>query len=308
MDVAVLIVSYRSLDDLLVCLSALGESTHPNFRVVICENGGPAAFEKVRAALPKTLSKGQSVSIWEAPGNLGYAGGVNFALDHAGDADAYWILNPDTQPAPDALASMIERLKAGDCGMVGHDLVLTDGRLASRGGGQWRPLTARAISIDKGAQRTSAVDPTHAEGRIGYLVGASILVSADALKIAGRMRDDYFLYCEEVEWCLRAVRRGVKLGYAPGAVVVHAHGTSTGGGGQLRDRSKLSVYLIARNRVLVTRDMFPERLALTRWLILGHLVAKFLKARAARQLLYALSGWKAGLRNERGAPGWLSST
>ena len=64
-----------------------------------------------------------------------------------------------------------------------------------------------------------------------------------------------FLYCEEVEWCLRAIRKCEKLGYAPGAVVLHAQGTATGGGGALKTRSKTAIYLSERNRILLTRDV-----------------------------------------------------
>jgi len=39
---------------------------------------------------------------------------------------------------------------------------------------------------------------------MNYILGASMLIDGTFLSRAGHMRDDYFLYCEEVEWCLRA--------------------------------------------------------------------------------------------------------
>ena len=65
----------------------------------------------------------------------GYGGGINFGLDlPAAPADLYWILNPDTEPAPQALGKMLARLNRGDCTAIGHDLVLADGYTASSGG------------------------------------------------------------------------------------------------------------------------------------------------------------------------------
>ena len=140
---------------------------------------------------------------------------------------------------------------------------------------------------------------------MNYVVGAPMLVSQRFLDRIGRMREDYFLYCEEVEWCLRAGRMGERLGYAPAAIAVHAHGTSTGGGGALRQRSKLAVYLLERNRILVTRDLYSGRLIPVALVVLLHLALRYARGRAWRQLGYALAGWAAGLRNERGRPAWV---
>src|SRR3954471_4207611 len=45
MHVAVAIVGYRNADDVCACVTALARSTHDDFEVVICENGGGDAFE-----------------------------------------------------------------------------------------------------------------------------------------------------------------------------------------------------------------------------------------------------------------------
>ena len=247
------------------------------------------------------------VEILRAPDNLGYAGGINFSIDHTAPAEFYWILNPDTEPQPGALEAMLTRLRRGDCAAVGNDLVLDDGRLASSGG-QWRRWTARAISINKGKFRQPQADTRTLESRINYIIGASMLITRDFHQRTGKMREDYFLYCEEVEWCLRAIRQGEKLGYAPDAVVLHAQGTATGGGGALNTRSKTAIYLSERNRILLTRDVFPDYLAIPALLSLLHLLIKYGKAGAWRQTGYAISGWLAGLRNERGKPHWLENS
>lgn len=304
LDVAITIVSYRSAGDILACFAALERSICPDFRVVVCENGGEAAFVSLRDRLPERLAGGQPVELLLAPENLGFAGGVNFCIDHSRPADAYWILNPDTQPEPTALAAMLARLQRSDCGAVGHDLVLSDGRLQSLGG-HWRAWSARAISLGHGKPRRMTRAPEALEARINYILGASMLVSRGFLERAGKMREDYFLYCEEVEWCLRAARRGEKLGYAPEAVVQHAQGTTTGGGNALRTRSRVAVYLNERNRMLLTRDLFPRRLPIAAPIALLHILVRYGKARAWRQAGYAAHGWLAGLRDERGKPPWL---
>lgn len=304
MKIAVVIVSYRSEEDLGACLEALAGSDYTDFRVVIRENGGGHSRQRLEHALPTSLPGGQSVTLLPNDDNLGFAGGVNACLHAAKDVDAYWILNPDTVPEPDTLRQLVACQRAGDHGIVGHDLILPSGHLASRGG-CWRPWLALGVSIDHGAPRNPRPAPGSVEQRMNYVIGASMLVTRDLVERVGDLREDYFLYCEEVEWCLRARDRGESLGYCPEALVLHRHGASTGGGGPLRQRSRLAVYLQERNRLLLTRDLYHARLPAVAPLALLHLLARYGRGRAWRQLGYAFSGWMSGIRDERGPPRWL---
>jgi hypothetical protein len=122
------------------------------------------------------------------------------------------------------------------------------------------------------------------------------------VEVTGPMREEYFLYCEEVEWCLRAIARGLKLGFAPGARVLHHVGTTTGSYDEMRHRPPTPIYLNERNKILTTRDCFPVRLPVAALAALASLTIRYGRHRAWRQLGYALSGWLAGLANERGVP------
>jgi len=303
MHVAVAIVAYRNPEDVVRCLRALAGSAHTDFEVVICENGGPPAYEALKAVLRDPLPGGQPVHAVLASGNLGYAGGVNLCIRESAGADAWWVLNPDTEPSPNALARMAARLAAGDCDAVGNTLQFPSGKVQSHGG-RWRAALARAVSIGYGAPLQPAPDPTGVEAAQNYLNGASMLVSRRFVETAGLMQEDYFLYCEEVEWCLRARAKGLRLGFAPDAVVLHEQGTSTGNAPSLKARSRVSVHLGERNRLLLTRDRYPALLAVAAAAALVLLVLRFGRGRAWRQLGWALQGWAAGMAGQRGAPPW----
>src|SRR3546814_9047085 len=77
---------------------------------MICESGGDQALAELVHALPSALPGGQPIRAVKAPGNVGYAGGVNIGMKETATAGAWWILNPDTLPDPDALAALSERL------------------------------------------------------------------------------------------------------------------------------------------------------------------------------------------------------
>lgn len=131
MHVAVCIVAYRNPDDIAACLAALERQDHAEFEVVIVENGGAEAHARLAQG-----TRGAALSVRVrcllAPGNVGFAGGVNRAMAAAPDADAWWVLNPDCEPAPGALRALVARLSSGDVDAVGGVLVNTDGTMQDR--------------------------------------------------------------------------------------------------------------------------------------------------------------------------------
>jgi GT2 family glycosyltransferase len=306
MHVAVAIVGFRNVDDIKRCLQALEQSAHADFEVIICENGGAGAYADLCAALPPRLAGGQPVRAVAAPGNIGFAGGVNRCLLETPDADAWWVLNPDTAPDSEALQSMVDRLAAGDCEAVGCTVYLHGGRVQSHGG-RWRGWLARPESIGHGSPLDAGVDAPRIERQQSYLNGASMLVGRRFVDTVGLMREEYFLYCEEVEWCLRGLERGMRLGFAQQGLVLHDQGSTTGAGEDPVRRPRLPVYLSERNKLLVTRDRFPLRLPVAALAALALLCVRYGRRGAFRQLGYALAGWGAGILDERGPPRWLAT-
>lgn len=299
MHVAVLIVAYKNADDVARCLNALRLSTHADFEIVICENGGDVAYEALLKVLGNSTSNLKSM---KAPFNGGFAAGVNMCSRAAPHADFYWILNPDTEPEAGAMEALVKKLSTRTCDAAGGVLCFPDGRVQSYGG-LWIPWRGRFASIGFGSAPRETVREAQVESRQNYLSGASMMIGRTFLGRAGEMREDYFLYGEEVAWCIEAARRGLRLGFCREARVIHYQGTSTGCTERVSDRSRISVYLGERNRILLTRDYFPGVLWPAAAISLLDLCLRFGRHTAWRQLGYALSGWWAGLRNERGPAG-----
>jgi len=306
MHVSVVIVGFRNPGDLVRCLGALEATAYPHFEVVVVENGGHAAYEQDLAMLPAELSGGRKVTLVEAPGNLGFAGGVNYGINRSADADAWWVLNPDAVAAPDALGELVGRLEAGDCDATGGVLHFDNGRIQSLGG-IWQTWLARAVSIGAGDPVDTPRDAAAVESRLDYLVGASMLIHRRFTDKVGLMREDYFLYAEEIEWFLRGAKAGTRLGFAPKARVLHYQGTTTGWSEGLSTRPKMPIYLDERNRLLLTRDTYPLLTPVVAIGSLAFMLARFGRKRAWKQIGFGVKGWLAGLAGERGVPGWMKA-
>lgn len=193
-------------------------------------------------------------------GNLGFAGGNNVGIRYAlqqGDASYVWLLNNDTVIHPRALRSMVEEAERDPrVGMVGSKLMdfQEPDEIQTIGGGTvrpWRGLTDHIGAGEKDqGQWDERFDPD-------YITGASLLVSTAAIERIGEMEESYFLYSEEVDWCLRARRGGFALRYSPGSVVWHKGGRSVGYGSSLHD------YHTVRSMLLLVRNFYPHLVPIT---------------------------------------------
>jgi hypothetical protein len=328
-DVVVFIVGFRCVDAIAACLASLNGSTHRVRSVCICENGGAASYDALLAMLGgraytasgaasatacdeiertlvlKPSGSGGAITeivVQQAKGNLGYAGAINAMLatfERRRDWTAIWVLNPDTEPAPGALAALVARADQGGYGIVGSRLVVKHSGRVQLYGGRWRRWLGRGYNIGLGAPAEADIDAAWVEREQQYVSGAAMFVSRAFVSEVGPMSEDYFLYAEEVDWCLRRGR--FRLGYAHDSIVVHEHGATIGSSVDRKARSALSVFLDERSRLLLTRRFFPVIFPVAAAATLL-LTTQYLKAGAWRNFRYALAGWSAGLRGETGFP------
>jgi GT2 family glycosyltransferase len=328
--VIVAIVSTNDVRNIVGCLESLSASTHRNFRVIICENGGLKAFEDIKSTLRKLefvseagpdidglawiTSQGQHhfalrgtrqiVSVLNAPQNLGYAGGVNACITAARNDpwDAVWVLNPDTFPNSAALAALVGHQMKGGYGIVGSRLLFnSNGLVQTWGGMRWQSWLgrARSIGVHKAAEITP--DTAEVERSLAFISGASMYVSRAYIEAIGIMDEDFFVYDEDVDWCLR--RGPFRLGYAHDSIVRHINGGTSGAFSS--SGSRFTVYLEARNRILLARKRYGSKWAIFAAIALVNVMEHLLRSMSVRQFRFALDGWYAGVRGEKGAPKFI---
>jgi N-acetylglucosaminyl-diphospho-decaprenol L-rhamnosyltransferase len=323
--VVVAIVGYRNADDVHACLVALAESTRKSFLISICENGGRQAYKALIDGLDGLVEKrndppeifdervdeiwvgrlrpsDQLVRIYLAKSNLGYAGGINVCIRQLGHSErwsAIWVLNPDTEPHPNALAALVARAREGPYSIVSSRLVHKSTQRVQSYGGRWRVLDARGVNVGMNAPLDAVPNVKEIERSMDYVSGASLFATRDYIESVGMMDERYFLYCEEVDWCLR--RGEHRLGYAHDSIVYHSYGTTIGSHASWDKRSRLSVYLQERNKLLLTRRFYPAIYPLV--IMAAFLMTfRYLIEGAKNNFFVALSGWFAGLRGEVGLP------
>ena len=240
--VHVLLVHYNTPDLLSGCILSVLRS--PQAEVHVIDNDSqPGLWAQVE----RSWTGEPRVHLRRSDVNLGFGGGVNALvgdLPRDGE-DRLWILNPDTVAEPGALETLEGVLAAGLLDVVSP--VLTTGPPEERtiwfAGGD----VNRAGRVRHHHQGEPVADvPRPLLRRATFLTGAAPMMTVRTWWEVGQLREELFLYWEDVEWCRRAVARGKRLGVAGDAEVWHAVGRASAATG----KAPVYYYYNVRNRIV----------------------------------------------------------
>ena len=238
--VLVVIVNYKTPALTVNCLRSLQHEQQalPGARVTVVDNAsGDGSPETIEAAIRE--NEWQWASLLPLEENLGFAGGNNAAIRPALQKDdppeLFWLLNPDTIVHPGALKELVSFLdqheRAGIAGSLLQDAhgrpqssarrfpgVLSEFESSIRFGPVSRALSKYIVAIPPGKE------PVRAD----WAPGASMMVRKEVFEGVGLFDEGYFLYYEEVDFCLRAARAGWECWCVPESRVMHLEGQATG--------------------------------------------------------------------------------
>lgn len=230
----VIIVSYDCRELLRACLSSLaGQATAVDAQVVVVDNASTdGTAEMVRCDFPE-------VTLIANAENAGFGRACNVALRKV-ERGHVLLLNPDTVLPADGLARSLQALEERPpVGILGVRLVQLDGKVdhASR---RQIPTPASSLAyllkVRRPGSRTAYTDPAayETEGVVGAVNGAFMLMRDRAFREVGFFDEDFWMYGEDLDLCLRTTQAGWDVYYWPGVEVLHVKGGSSGRARTLR--------------------------------------------------------------------------
>jgi hypothetical protein len=225
--------------------------------VIVNYNAGPFLAECVHSALPRVnkvlvadnASSDSSLElcaerfpdepklkIMRNASNLGFAAACNIGSAQASEPYVLF-LNPDCVLGHDSLQRMLQVLEKNPrVGMVGGLLLNQDGT-EQAGGRRAVPTPWRSFVRAFGLYRFNTYWPRlffdfhlHKQPlpkgplEVEAISGALMLVRREAMENVGPWDEDYFLHCEDLDWCMRFRQKGWKILFVPDAPVVHHKG------------------------------------------------------------------------------------
>lgn len=281
-SVYVVILNWNSAQDTIHCIkSVLNLNKIKDVTIVVCDNDSKKeSYEEIKNfvldqtnisnliiaenEIPNYKNSNYKIVLIENEKNYGYAGGnnrgVRFALNQE-TMQYVWILNNDTEVAPDSLDYLIDKFESNKkYGVVGSKLVEFENRTKVQGiGGVINPKFCTTKEIGNELAIDENIDELNYEKKVDYVIGASMMFNRLCLQQVGLMCEDYFLYYEEIDICNRIRQKNLDVGIAGKSIVYHKHGASTGKG-----KSDIADYYSVRNRLLIVERFYPENLVKTR--------------------------------------------
>jgi GT2 family glycosyltransferase len=179
------------------------------------------------------------VRILEQGGNTGFAAACNAGMRQA-RGEHLLLLNPDCVVEPETLGTVRAALDADPgAGMAGCLLRNEDGT-EQEGCRRSVPTPgrafARAFGVSRLRRRAGAAGgdfvlsdqplPT-SPVPVDAISGAFMMVRRAALEAVGPLDEEYFMHCEDLDWCMRFRQAGLRVLFVPDATAVHHKGTSS---------------------------------------------------------------------------------
>ncbi|MEZ5645330.1 MAG: glycosyltransferase family 2 protein [Burkholderiaceae bacterium] len=237
--VLTVVLNYRTPDLTVKAVeAALREMEGLEGAITVVDNdSGDGSFEQIQAAVQ--AAAWSRVRVFQSGHNGGYGAGNNFGvrqgLPDGSTPDYVYILNSDAFPEPGAIRVLVDYLESHpQAGFAGSRIHGEDGSphqtafrfptiLSEFEGGACTGPISRLL------RRYIVAMPAPASTQeVDWIAGASLMVRHAVYEQTHGFDEQFFLYFEETDLCLRARRAGWTSVYVPQSQVMHIGSVSTG--------------------------------------------------------------------------------
>jgi GT2 family glycosyltransferase len=212
----IVVLNWNNAKETLTCLDSLSGLDYPGLEVLVVDNGSTDGSVEI------FREKKIGYPILENGKNLGYAGGNNAGIHWMLERGVDWILllNNDAILESNALKEMVEiGEREPGIGILGPKVyhAFPSHIIQSAGGSfdkYWRSYHRGQDQEDHG--QFDACE------EVDWITGCAMLARSEMIRQIGAFDERFFLYEEELEWCVRAKKAGWKIMYTPKAQVWHS--------------------------------------------------------------------------------------
>lgn len=245
--VAIVVLNWNGHKDTIECVESLKKTTCPDYEILIVDNGSSDGSEAIlRKKFPE-------LKLIQTGKNLGFAGGENIGIREAlgagttgvgttaRGADYVLLLNNDTTVDPDFAVELVKAASLNpQAGILCSKVYfLSRPDIIWYAGASFHPWLGWGRHRGYGQKDAGQFDRTEETPRA---CGCSLMVTREFCEKAGLLDDEYFCYCEDTDWGMRARKAGFKVLYVPASKVWHKVAQSTGG-----LATSMSLYYFVRN-------------------------------------------------------------
>jgi GT2 family glycosyltransferase len=209
----VIILNFNNQKDIIPCLKSLIKF-YPKINIIIVDNAS------TDNSLQSIISlKYERLKIIKNQKNLGFARAVNKGIKLAlkQGAEAILLLNPDTIVKP----FFLEPLLSNPAEIVGPIISFKrKEKLVYDLGGKVNFWLGRTYHLETDHLETKKLKAGK-KNKIDYVSGCAMLIKRPVFEKIGLLNERFFLYFEDVDFCLRAKKAGFNVALEPKSMIFH---------------------------------------------------------------------------------------
>ncbi len=199
--ISVIIVNWNVNAALQRCVRSVLATKYPNLELIIIDNNSEIK--------PPTVTIQNKV-------NLGFPKAVNQGLGKS-TGDYLLLLNPDTRLHKDFFDSAVQFIKAHpDIGVMGPKFTDPDGK------NQGSVFHEPSIFGSNQKYTPNSLEPI----AVNAISGACMFIPRHTIEKVGMLTEEVFMYYEDMDYCRRIRKSGLKVYFNPQITIVHEHGSS----------------------------------------------------------------------------------
>ncbi|MDE3102315.1 MAG: glycosyltransferase family 2 protein [Chloroflexota bacterium] len=224
-SLAVVLITHETREQTLALIASLAlDPSFASWEIVLVDNASRDGTSEAVAALYPSIKR-----IYNSP-QRGFAGALNQGV-LATTAPVVVTVNPDAV-APVGTLGVLNKVLSSDerIAAVGPLVRFPNGKIQRHGMYHPRPYTAAVVLLGltrlpffrREAERYYGRHQPGPPVDVESLTGACLMFRRAAWEDVGPFDERFFLYCEDVDWSLRARHHGWRLVFVPNAEIVHA--------------------------------------------------------------------------------------
>jgi GT2 family glycosyltransferase len=248
-SVYTVILNFNHLEDLKETILSFRNQDYPNHKIIVSDNG---SSDKSTEWLKETYP---GIKLFENNQNLGWSGGNNVGIKYALANNADYILLANNDLAFDdkcLISSMVtdlERFKNDRIRILGTQVNYYNEKNQTHNTGwiMYPKGEKRDIFFNEFRKKCKIdLDPSYR--LVDSADGSFFMIGAEVFNQAGLLREELFMYADEIDFSMRAWAKGIISVVNTGLTIYHKVGTSS------IPNSPFSVYYRNRNLLILIKS------------------------------------------------------
>lgn len=221
--IAIILLNYNNYEDTITCLESLKDIDYFNYHIYVVDNH--STNDSVSILKKYENSR---MELIQSDVNGGFAYGNNIAIKKAIEKnyDYVLLLNNDTIVTSDFLNILVKEFDDDNVGISTCRIMYsTDRNKVWYAGGKvdWDNIRAEHCGLNEKYDEDKCIDS------ISFASGCCMLISRKCIEKVGMLPEDYFMYYEDLDYCISVIEKGYCIKYNPQSVIYHCVSSSSGG-------------------------------------------------------------------------------